>query len=771
VNHAVGIRVWSGLLAAVVVLAVWLGASWFAGAQTLVPADQFVTAEPMPNARLVVPPEQIALTFPVPVASESARIRLLGVGGVEMSLAPAQVDPNRPTRVQAGISGALEGGDYTVVWSGRAAAGDRLFAGAYPFRAGVMANPGAAEFPGQWPAPWATLLRWLVFLGTAVAGGGFAWGRLLAARTSHRSPASRLRLSTMAVAALAALLATGLAPVLAFFASGGGVPGAAIRALRVMPPGWQLQFVSLIALVIICLAAMVRSNATLDWLGVGAGLTVLVGLGLTSHAASEDIPSLALEMVHLWSTALWFAGLLFFLAGWRGLGSDVARFRTVRWVGGVLLAVSVVTGVARAMSLFPSLGDLITSRYGQVLAGKTGVVLVIIALGGVAMLTPGRANALQASRFLGTQALCAGLAALLAALLALLANPGAVTPPTLVGVSLSDVVTLDRAAFDTDNGTIHLLTQPAKPGPQTLVVRLSSASGIPLAAGRPPAVEVQWTGLDEGNATAEPVTLQADPSGLLFTGAATLSVGWWQADVVITPPGGVTSRARFWLVVPDPNVGGDGPGAVSDPEATALFERGLASLTALRSVRFNQLLADGAGAFVRSRVSVSAAEGERPAAFAETVLGADGTVTAAQTIVGNRRWVLDDGAWVAADPVPFQVPAGWGEMYAGATGFQPGPREAIDGELSQVVTFQVPPRGDPEREPAWYAWWVGLASGQVRREVTISTRHYMISDYRDFNASLGIEPPVAESAPPAIPTGPAATPEASPVAEAAVGDS
>jgi putative copper export protein len=567
----------------------------------------------------------------------------------------------------------------------------------------------------------------------------------------------------MAVAALAALLATVLAPIMAFFASGGGIPMGVTRALRVMPTGWHLQLVSLVALVIICLAAMGRSNATLDWLGVGAGLTVLVGLGLTSHTASAaDLSWLTLEMVHLWSTALWLSGLLFFLAGWRGLGSDVARFRTVRWVGGVLLAVSVVTGVARATPHFPSLGDLFTNRYGQVLAGKTVVVLVIIALGGVAMLAPRRANALQASRFLGTQALCAGLAALLAALLALLANPGIVTPPTLAGVSLSDVVTLDRAAFAADNGTIHLLTQPAMPGPQTLVVRLTSASGTPLAADRPPAVEVQWTALHEGDATTQLVALQADPSGVLFTGAAPLATGWRQADVVITPPDGVASRARFWLLVPDPNVGGNGPDAISDPEATALFERGLASLTALRSVRFNQSLADGAGTFVRSQVSVSAAEGERPAAFAETVLDADGTVTAAQTIVGNRRWVLDDGAWVAADPVPFQVPAGWGERYAGATGFQPGPREAIDGELSQVVTFQVPPRGNPAREPAWYAWWVGLASGQVRREVTISTRQYMVTDYRDFNASLGIEPPAAAPPPIATPTRTAATPEAIP---------
>ncbi len=304
----------------------------------------------------------------------------------------------------------------------------------------------------------------------------------------------------MSIAALAALLATASAPVLAHFASDDGGSAAFTAVLRAMPPGWWLQSAALVVLVILCLAVMLRGStafrgrAEIDWIGVGAGLAVLGGLGLTSHAASPvNVTALTLEMLHLWSTALWFSALLFLLAGWRGLGSDVARFRTVRWVGGLLLIVSVVTGFARAAPLFPSLGDVVASRYGQVLAGKTGVVLIIVALGGVAMLAPRRANALRASRFLGTQGLCAALAVLLSALLALMAAPGTVTPATLAGVALGDVVPLDRAAFDTGSGMIHLLTQPATPGPQTLVVRLTDTGETALTATRAPAVQVSWT--------------------------------------------------------------------------------------------------------------------------------------------------------------------------------------------------------------------------------------------------------------------------------------
>ncbi len=58
----------------------------------------------------------------------------------------------------------------------------------------------------------------------------------------------------------------------------------------------------------------------------------------------------------------------------------------------------------------------------------------------------------------------------------------------------------------------------------------------------------------------------------------------------------------------------------------------------------------------------------------------------------------------------------------------------------------------PSRTPAWYAWWIGLASGEVRREAMVSTRHNIVYQYRDFDAPFEIAPPV-------IPT-PVATPAA-----------
>jgi hypothetical protein len=230
--------------------------------------------------------------------------------------------------------------------------------------------------------------------------------------------------------------------------------------------------------------------------------------------------------------------------------------------------------------------------------------------------------------------------------------------------------------------------------------------------------------------------------------------------VTVTPADGVAARARFWLVLPDPNVTGAGPEPTSDPEAQALFARGLESLTSLRSVRYTQRLGDGGGSLYRSQTAVNVADAERPPAYTETIVDDAGDVVARQVIVGDRRWILVGGDWVDAEPIPFLTPAEWGEAYVDTTGFQLGPLEEVDGELSQVVTFWQPPRASPSRAPAWFAWWIGLASGELRREAMVSTRHYMVYSYSDFDAPLGITPPDNVSAP----AHPSATPLSASVA-------
>jgi methionine-rich copper-binding protein CopC len=781
-HRTFAVRSWTACLAGVIALAALLGSSGNAPTQSAPPAGPLVAADPAPNALLARAPDRISLTFAEPIDLQRTTVRVLRPVGGELTLGQIEGDDAFPTRISARPQGTLGEGNYTVVWSAQSADDSQPLAGAYPFRTGVVANPGAARLAGEWPAPWAVIPRWLVFLGTSIAAGGFVWARLLASRVGVNTPGSPVRTGTMALGALAALLATALLPFLNRLLSPADGPLPPLKeSLWTMPLGWWVQLVALFILALLCLGllasgrAITRLPVTPFWVGLGSGLATLVGLSLTDYALSLppslglalalvstplDPSALALAIVHQSSTALWLSGLLYLAAGWRELGSDVTRFRRVRWIGGVLLAVSILTGLLGTWPRFASIGDLLTDRYGQVLAAKGVIILSILVLSLLAMVLLRRPTAARTGRSLVAQAALA---------LGLMARSGTVASATLAGVELADVVPVDRTAFGMESATIHLLTQPVSPGAQTLVVRLTDGQGGTLALDPAPEVTVTWTPLTTEDSVIESdvetvvLHLPPDPSAPLFTGSVTLpSAGWWQADVTVTPPDGVAARARFWLVLPDPNVTGIGPEPADDPEARALFARGLESLTSLRSVSYTQRLGDGGGSLYRSQTAVSAADAERPAAYAETVIDAAGDVVARQVIVGDRRWTLVGADWVPADPIPFLAPAAWGEAYVDATGFQLGPREEVNGELSQVVTFWQPPRTSPSRAPAWFAWWIGLASGEVRREAMVSTRHYMVHGYSDFDAPLGITPPVDVTTPAVTPATPASTSAATP---------
>jgi hypothetical protein len=106
-------------------------------------------------------------------------------------------------------------------------------------------------------------------------------------------------------------------------------------------------------------------------------------------------------------------------------------------------------------------------------------------------------------------------------------------------------------------------------------------------------------------------------------------------------------------------------------------------------------------------------------------------------------------------------PSEWGDEYTGATGFTLLGEETIDGEPCQIVAFVAPELSEPRRRTvAWYAWWVGTESGQVRRETMVSRVHYMMHHFSDFDAPLTITPPDAAGTPVMGTPSPAGTPAA-----------
>jgi copper transport protein len=255
-HGALAVRTWTACLAGLIALAALLGSSGDAPAQSASPAGA-LAAEPEPNALLATTPDRISLTFAEPVDLQSGSLRVLRAGGGEVTLGQLQGDDALPTRISAPLEGMLGAGDYTVVWSIQMADDGEVLTGAYPFRTGVVASPGAARLDGEWPAPWAVISRWLVFLGTSIAAGGIVWARLLASGAASNTPGSPVRTGTMAIGALVALVTTALLPFLDRLLSPANGPLPSLAAsLWTMPLGWWVQLVALFILALLCLGLL-----------------------------------------------------------------------------------------------------------------------------------------------------------------------------------------------------------------------------------------------------------------------------------------------------------------------------------------------------------------------------------------------------------------------------------------------------------------------------------------------------------------------------------
>jgi hypothetical protein len=284
-----------------------------------------------------------------------------------------------------------------------------------------------------------------------------------------------------------------------------------------------------------------------------------------------------------------------------------------------------------------------------------------------------------------------------------------------------------------DGDWVRLTVRPAKGDAEVAVTGVTRAGRS--AARDEDRFVVRFAPLGGDQDAAEVLVAQGFP--VTIDGLWSQPPGWWQATIV----GVRGDRSVAWLLVPDPNI--DGPDALptppSSPEARTLYQRALANQGTMRSVRFWQTMADGAGVNAFSEHAVLA-QGDAPPSFTYRALGGMEAV-----VIGERMWVRQPGeAWEQREAAPAIPPSRWAEEYEGATGFALGSTEDVGGVPCRVVTFVVPERTEsPKRAAAWYAWWVGEESGQLRREAMVSRNHYMLNEFADIDAPLAIAPPTA----------------------------
>jgi copper transport protein len=288
---------------------------------------------------------------------------------------------------------ALKVGAYTVRW--RAVSADsHVVSGVWTFGVGVPAPPVTEAFGAGGPTTTEHVVRWLWFLGMALAIGTLGF-RLVCLR----GVAVPLELDRrFAVAAGVGLVVTLQAGIAAFslrsedalqlpfgkFLYGDLSPIAATRfgrAFVVMTLGFAL----VLALVYL---AWLLDRAVLFVPAFVLSLLLVGGLSLSGHDAVDAGSSWKTEVadwVHIASASLWIGGLAAMVALlWYG-APQLRRVAFGRFsqMATVLIALVLGAGIYLSIVRLPQLSDLWSERYGQVLLVKTSLVCLALLWGAI----------------------------------------------------------------------------------------------------------------------------------------------------------------------------------------------------------------------------------------------------------------------------------------------------------------------------------------------------------------------------------------------------
>ncbi len=142
------------------------------------------------------------------------------------------------------------------------------------------------------------------------------------------------------------------------------------------------------------------TGASRWWVATGVGGVLLVTLAQQSHAATEgDVLPLVAAWLHVVAAALWMGGLIGFplllLGPLRKVAPDeqsrlrraaVRRFSKVATIGVMTI---IATGLYATLLNVPSFADLIGSAYGRALIMKLGLMVFLLATGGINFMDKG----------------------------------------------------------------------------------------------------------------------------------------------------------------------------------------------------------------------------------------------------------------------------------------------------------------------------------------------------------------------------------------------
>jgi copper transport protein len=368
-------------LVAVALVALALPASAFAHASLRTETPGF-------RQRLAASPRQVVLQFDQTVDALPKAIVVLTPDGKNVAGTPRAVPSARELVVALP---RLRKGPYTVRWQALSNDG-HIVSGVYTFGVKVPAPPVTDAVGAQGPTRTEDIVRWLYFLGLALAVGGIGF-KLLIVR-GPLTPRAQRRFYWVTGIGVVGVLEAGIVAFLlrgedalqlpfSRFLYGDLSPLASGTRFGQTFIVMELGFALIAALVY--LAWLVERDAFL-WAAFGLGLVFVSGLSLSGHSAADAGHSWLSELadwVHLSAAMLWVGGLVQLAVVIWPASPEQRREAFLRFskLATVLVALLVGAGTYLSVLRLPHLHDLWTTGYGHVLLVKLGLVCLALVWG------------------------------------------------------------------------------------------------------------------------------------------------------------------------------------------------------------------------------------------------------------------------------------------------------------------------------------------------------------------------------------------------------
>jgi copper transport protein len=358
-----------------------------------VPASAFAHASlekevPSYKQRVSASPRYVVLTFDQTVDALPKAIEVLTPKGVNVAGVPQAVPRER--EIVARLP-RLPKGPYTVRWQALSNDG-HVVSGVYTFGVGVPAPPVTDAVGAQGPTRTEDIVRWLYFVGLALAVGGIGF-RLLVVRGPMPARAEKrffwvtgIGVAGLLEADIVAFLLRGedfLQLPFSLFLYGDLAPLANGTRFGQTFIAMELGFALVAALLFL---AWLTDRTAFLWAAFALGLVFVSGLSLSGHSAADAGHSWVSELadwLHVSAAMLWVGGLvqlaIVVWPAWPELRATT--FRRFSRLATVCVAVLLGAGTYLAILRLPHLHDLWTTGYGHVLLVKLSLVALALAWG------------------------------------------------------------------------------------------------------------------------------------------------------------------------------------------------------------------------------------------------------------------------------------------------------------------------------------------------------------------------------------------------------